>query len=225
MTSIIVTACDTTRVQRQITSTCLGNINKFTDREDYELILVDQGNLFDLDDRHNLIDINKWLKMKPVGQSRAMNLGAKEAKGYYLCFIHNDVFVNEGWLSILKRVFEKAKAPVTPMQGRIPREYIKRAWLEEITASNDDAGLWFMDKEMFYQTGGWDERFKLVYQDAAFRLRFPARYICTNQCHITHIGAVTMYADDDKEREAYSEEGPIYNDLRDNGTGKKTNYL
>ena len=225
LTSIIVTASDITRVQRQITSACLGNINKFTDREDYELILVDQSMSGDLDDRHNVIDIDHWLKMEPVGQSRAMNLGYKASKGHYLCFIHNDVFVNEGWLPILKGIFEKMKAPVTPMQGRIPREAIKLASSEDSNSANDDAGLWFMTREMFEKTGGWDERFKLAYQDAVFRLRFPVRYVCTNQCVITHIGAVTMYADEKREEESYTEEGPLYNDLINNGTGKAINYL
>jgi hypothetical protein len=41
-TSIILVALDTTLRDRQMTGSCIGAIEMYTDREDYELILVDQ---------------------------------------------------------------------------------------------------------------------------------------------------------------------------------------
>ena len=58
-------ACDENFFMRQITSTSLGNISKYTDREDYEMILVDNNNQgrgqSTLNDRNNIILIDKYI--------------------------------------------------------------------------------------------------------------------------------------------------------------------
>lgn len=217
-TSIIVVAYDINRLQRQITSACLGNIEKFTDRNEYELILVDQKPVSELDTRHNYFKIDKHIVLdKHIGMSAAMNLGAKKSKGKYFCFMHNDVLVWEGWLSILRSFLEKdPNGIIMPHQGRTSREEMKKFYKEENPRGNDDAGLVMMSKEIFKQTGGWDERFKAIYQDAAFRLRFsPIKYWCTGKVVITHIGCGTVYAlSEEEEKRAYDEETPIYNKIR-----------
>lgn len=228
-TSIVVVAWDTNRIQRQITSACLGNIAKFTNRDEYELILVDQCNKQErLDNKHNLIDIDTPIPLdENIGSSAAMNLGYKHSNPEYpyICFMHNDVFVPDNWLTILRELVDRSGTAVMPTQGRMDRKFVKKAQTEESFQANDDAGLVIMTKEFFKQTGGWDERFKTIYMDAPFRQRFPKKYICTNQCIITHIGAVGYYHDAQFETESYAREAPIYNDLIKNNTGKDTNYL
>lgn len=226
MTSIIVVAWDTNRIQRQITSTCLGNISKFTD--DYELIFIDQQNKREsLDDRHNLIKIDKYIGLEEnIGYSAACNLGFKESNPdyKYVCFVHCDVLVPDNWLSKLIESAEKNKQPVMPAQGRLSRETIKESYTQELLG-NDDAGVILMTKEQFKETGGWDERFKTIYMDAAFRIRLPKKHYCTNQVIITHIGAVGYYHDTQFESEAYNREAQVYNDLIKFGIGKEKNYL
>lgn len=226
-TSIIMTALNSSGIQVNITSAALGNISKYTDREDYELILVDQkakesNNILDLNHRHNHIDIDKHLKIDDIGMSAAMNLGYKNSNPDYpyICFIHNDVFVWEGWLSTLRNFLEKDNNMILmPIQGPFARENVKQTYLEVEPRGNDDAGMVMMSKETFKKTGGWDERFRSVYQDGAFRLRFPRGYFPTGKVIITHIGSINMYTP-----EQDGEEAVIWEKLRA-GEGKGINYL
>lgn len=219
-------AYDTVRLQRWITSACLGNIARYTDREDYELIFVDQGNGGELNTRFNYIDIDKHIKVpENIGCSAAMNMGAKQATGDYICFIHNDVLVWEGWLDTLRGFIEKGTSSIImPHQGASSRKDVKRFYKEECPSGNDDAGLILMTKEAFQKTGGWDERFKTIYMSAAFRMRFPEQYYCTAKCLITHICCGTLWAwTPEKENAAYDAEAKIFNNLREEKT--KQNYL
>jgi glycosyltransferase involved in cell wall biosynthesis len=226
--SIIVVAWDTNRIQRQITSTCLGNISKFTDKEDYELIFIDQQCDKNLDERHNVINIDKHIILKEnIGCSAAMNRGYKESSPEckYICFMHNDVFVPNNWLPTLMELVKRDDCIVMPTQGRLSREYVKEE--EEDLKAWDDAGLIIMSKDNFIKSGGWDERFKTIYQDAIFRYRLPKKYVATNKVIITHIGAVGYYHDEQFENEAYDREGEIYNKTRDELINKipQKNYL
>lgn len=225
-TSIIVVAYDTLRIQRQITSACIGNIAKYTNRDEYELIFIDQGDMRDLDDRHQHIDIDKWIRIPHIGLSASMNKGYKESNSEYpyIVFMHNDVFVWEGWLGTLRSFVDKGRI-VMPCQGIMSREKVKQYYKEESPYGYDDAGMVMMSKEDFRKTGGWDERFKAIYQEVPFRSRFKKPFFCTGKCIITHIGCGTVYADDERENKDYAIEGQLSNDLRSYGTGKDINYL
>ncbi len=227
-TSIVMTAYNNEHLlQANISSAALGNISKYTDRDDYELIFVDQKALEqnrtpDLNSKHHCITIDNHLRIDHIGMSAAMNYGYKQSSPEcpYVCFMHNDVFIWEGWLPIMRKFLEDdPKAIVMPAQGSYSRDNVKTMQSEESPKGNDDAGMVMMTKETFKKTGGWDERFKGVYQDAAFRLRFPVSLTCTGKIIITHICSINMYT-----REQMGEEGNIWEKLL-NGEGKNKNYL
>lgn len=222
-TSIIVVAYDTTRLQRLITSACLASIQKYTNRDEYELIFIDQGIIKDLDKKHHIIDIDKHIKIAHIGCSAAMNLGYKNSNPNYglIAFIHNDVFVYEGWLQQLRDSLTDHNHRIAmPHQGKTAREHV----LNPIQG-NDDAGLILMSKETFLETGGWDERIKMIYPEYAFRLRFPCKYHVVPRCIITHIGSVVACIDDQMEKDAYQKESELVNVLRDDEVMLKKNYL
>lgn len=184
--------------------------------------------LQDLNERYNAFRLDKHIRFEEnIGMSACMNRGyeASNQEYLYIVFMHNDVFVHEGWLSILKSYMTRKDAVVMPAQGRLDRDFVKKSYIKENTSSNDDAGMIIMTKETFEKTGGWDERFKQIYQDLAFRLRFPEKYICTNKCIITHLGGGTMYASKQSEKEGYCIEAPFINSLCGNEEGLKKNYL
>mgnify|MGYP001558132177 CR=1 FL=1 len=206
-TSIIMAACDENFFMRQITSTSLGNISKYTDREDYEMILVDNNNQgrgqSTLNDRNNIILIDKYIEVEgDIGVSASLNLGFKnsDTTTKYLCFIHNDVFVWEGWLTKLRLLLEGGYDWVRPSQGRITREQVKAA-LEGKNQETlwEDAGLTLVTRELFEKIGGYDERFKSTYHEAAFRKKMSKvnnQGLSTDQVIITHIGGVTIVGTD-----------------------------
>src|SRR3990167_11286650 len=99
--SIIFCLFDFSRTLRHMTMASLANIRRFTDDEDYELILVDNVPVFPIRDDYfvlRLEDMKIKTNKKDHGYYKSLNEGAKLAKGKYLCFIQPDVFVHEGWL-------------------------------------------------------------------------------------------------------------------------------
>lgn len=194
---------DRTPVHRNITSAALGNINMYTDKEDYELILIENEPLGDLNRKYQLFTLDHHIiKDKDIGISASRNLGAKIAdkESEYFCFIDNDVFVWEGWLQKLRSYIESGEwDAMWPHQCSTTREFVKRSYKEE-ERGNDDAGLILITREAFEKTGGWDKRFFSVYHEAAFRKKMSEAEIrvgCTNQVIITHLnGATTFYLED-----------------------------
>lgn len=208
-TSIIVCAYDITPspALRNITRACLGNIAKYTDRDTYELILADQVPSSDIHAGYHCADIDKHIILGDIGSSAAYNRAAERANPdyKYICFMHNDVFVWEGWLPTLLSYLDRFKE-VLPHQGPTTRKQMKEFESQENPMGNNDAGLIVMTKETFKETGGWDERFGAVYQDLAFRRRLPPESWTTAKCVITHIGAVTIFADEARRIKKYNEE-------------------
>ncbi|MBI3309679.1 MAG: glycosyltransferase [Candidatus Melainabacteria bacterium] len=215
-TAIIMVACDEGKILRSITETSLGNIEKYTKKEEYELILVDNNSQNWNDSivsRYNIYDINTYIPLhEDIGVSASRNLGAEKSDkdSKYFCFIDNDVFVWEGWLTKLRSYLEKGWDFVMPAQGPISREYVERAMSGIEEKLWDDAGLVLIKREAFEKMGGYDKEFKSIFHELAFRNkmgRFSLQGGYTNQVIITHIcGATTVGT------------GKIYTSLRDEET-------
>lgn len=200
---------DRTPVHRNITSAALGNIQMYTDKEDYEMILVENKPLGELNRKYQLFFLDHHIiKDRDIGVSASRNLGTKiaDSKSEYFCFIDNDVFVWEGWLLGLRAYLESGLwDAVWPHQCQTTREFVKESYKPNSDDSgNDDAGLILITREAFEKTGGWDERFFSVYHDAAFRRRMSKAEIkikCTNRVIITHLnGATTFNLEDFEEK-------------------------
>lgn len=209
-TSIVMCAYDNFKWQRHITLCALNAVRRFTDRGMYELILVDTGNA----ERANYHGgpYNRWDIIKPdkhfvvgdIGYSAAMNLGVKESSpgNDVLVFMHNDVFVQGGWLPVMQD-YLKGYDYIYPDQIARTRENIEEIYKANIErreiAGYDEAGLIMMKRSTFEEIGGWDEEFKSVYQDLALHHRMTAKgktKYCTTRTFISHIGSVG-YAHDD----------------------------
>jgi len=215
-TSIIVVACDFQSTQRRVTKACLGCISKWTDREDYELILVDQKPCMEIESRYHKIDIDKHLIVDDIGGAQAFNLGAKESNPEYkyICFLHNDVMVIDNWLPMMLEPLSRGFTQTMPIQGMLTREEVKLLQQQEDPGGYDDAGMICMTKEEFAKTGGWDERFPNLHQDLAFRKRFKGSTKVVGKCLITHISAITMFADDKRRERCSTEEGEAEKKIR-----------
>src|SRR3990167_6252887 len=175
-TSIIFTSYDLTQTLRQITMKSLENIFKYTD-EGYELIWMDTipkekfGQVYlnpyyvdqwQFDKRE---DRRKIELTEDPGQYAVYNLGAKEAKGEYLCFFQNDVFVPEGWLKDLEWYLDNMPEvhAVFPDQGLNFRETVKKSYElkhEDALMGTRDAGILFIRRSIFDVIGGWNENIK-----------------------------------------------------------------
>ncbi|MBT3638317.1 MAG: glycosyltransferase family 2 protein [Opitutae bacterium] len=94
----------TKRCLTQLEETLVGVI-------DYEVLIIDDASkdgtvefLKGLGERYRV-----FFNDQNQGFAKNNNLGAREARGEYLCFLNNDVFVQGDWLTPMLRVFDEKK--------------------------------------------------------------------------------------------------------------------
>lgn len=110
--------------QLEYTKCCLAQLEEtLSGKLDYEVLIIDDASkdgtvdfLKDLGEPYRV-----FFNEKNQGFAKNNNLGAKEARGEYLCFLNNDVFVQGDWLSPMLRVFEEKKK--VGIVGNVQRLY------------------------------------------------------------------------------------------------------
>lgn len=234
LTSIIFTAYDMTNTMRLITQAALQNIIKYTNEEEYELIFIDtipigaesllfnryySDEIFKLNLRPDRKWIKRYVKDEPdPGQYACYNIGAKEATGDYLCFFQNDVFVNEGWLKVLRYYLENDLADVVfPDQQAKERAFVKASYKFKMDSLKSgqgarDAGILMLTKEAFAKLGGWNENIKVHYgeRDIYERIgKLGLRERLTNKTMITHLEHAAGWTRVDKEKEKYDQDSTV----------------
>ena len=102
LVSIVIPTLD----KSKILGHCLEHIFKNTSqaKTPFEVIVVDDGSKEDFKDLKEKYDVRFVRSDENKGFPCSVNLGAKEAKGDFLCILNNDCFVTEGWLESLLRV-------------------------------------------------------------------------------------------------------------------------
>ena len=227
--SIIMCCYDFTRTLRHMTMASVSNLRRFTDDEDYELIIIDNEPKFPLRDDYKVLHLEREkviVNEKDKGYYNSLIQGAKLAKGKYLCFIQPDVFVHEGWLKNMMYYLDNGLAEcVFPDQFPQTRDYIKNSYeisFEEARKwGGREAGCLLITREAYDRSGGWDGRLWNEFGEAAFYKRIGEAGIvwtATNKSLITHITAGTRYTmwDEDPERhiQEMSNDGNMWGKIR-----------
>ena len=195
--SIILTCYNQIPFQAHLTMACIANITRYTDPQEYELILVSGEEKFPVHDDYHVLKIDQYIKTD-LGYTASMNLGAKKSSGEILVFIQNDVFVWEGWLwSMRNYIEEKVSDCVIPDQVPIPRAFVEEArqmtYQEAMKYGSRDAGCLMITREAFNKMGGWNENLSLLAEKDFYERmgRFGIRQVDTCKVMITHIMAAT----------------------------------
>jgi GT2 family glycosyltransferase len=212
LTSIIMTCKIRNKTECHMTMTAIDCISKYTNPEDYELIVVDPEPSEPIRNDHGVLPNFLHLKPSPdPDYASCMNLGASHAVGDYLVFIQNDVFVHEGWLQGLRKYLESGIwSVVYPDQAPRTRDYIldsyKRDWFDaETLKGSRDAGLIMITKEAFDKVGGWSEGFSILAERDMYE-RLGAAGIMwtdTNKVQITHIMGASNWKQHMDDRDGY----------------------
>jgi glycosyltransferase involved in cell wall biosynthesis len=187
-----------------MTMAAIANITKFTEPKDYELIVVDcVPNLrFPLRDDYKVLKIDKKIEVGPldIGYYAAMNLGAKKARGEFLCFIENDIFVHEGWLDGLKRYLDGSFDVDMIMPSQLPttRNWVLQSYRvsekEALLEGKPEQGLMLLRNETFVDIGGWNGDFGFGWKSLYEKLgKNRVRIGSTSKVIVTHITGVTYY--------------------------------
>ena len=224
MTSIILTCYNQTRFQAHMSMACIANITRYTDPDQYELIVMDADSKYPIRDDYKVLKIDKLVPTKN-GYTASMNEGVKLATGDYLVFMQNDVFVWEDWLTDLRWYLENGKADcVIPDQVPRDREFVKSSYSMEMDEAmkfgSRDAGLLMIKKEAFNRTGGWNEKLSLL-AERDFYQRMGnnnVKQVDTCKVMITHIMAATnlyrLETDSEDYEEKMRKDAETLNDTR-----------
>jgi GT2 family glycosyltransferase len=210
--SIIYCMFNFSRTVTHMAMASLANVRKFTDDEDYELVIVENQSLINgepmmhrIRDEYDVLKLDtakRRINKKDAGYYKSLNQGAKMAEGKYLVFIQPDVFVHEGWLDALCYYLDNDIADVVwADQFPASRSYVKRSYEmgyeEAMKYGGREAGCLIITKEGFDKTGGWDDRLFNEYGEAAFYNRIDEaglRWTSTCKSRITHITAGVRYS-------------------------------
>lgn len=203
LTSVIVIGYHNTPLSAHMTMLCLANITKYTDTEDYELILIEDVPKFPVRDDYHVLKIDNHIILDEyTNYSKKINLAVQQAKGEYLAIVQNDVFVWEGWLKNLRYYLENGLAEaVIPSQFPCSRQNILESYkmtLEEgLDRGARDACMIMITKSAFEQTGGFNEDLR-IFQEADFYERMHSNrinQITTNKVQVSHMTLGTHYQD------------------------------
>ncbi len=188
--------------QLEHTRRCLDQLSEtLAGKVDYEVIVIDDASrdgtvefLKGLGEPYRII-----LNEENRGFARNNNLGAREARGEYLCLLNNDVFVRGDWLSPMLDVFrEREKVGLVGNVQRLsnslrydhmgvvfsprglPRHYgqgfLHRPFQGETRRwSAVTAACCVMEAAVFEQVGGFDEIFLNGCEDIDLCLRLASR--------------------------------------------------
>ncbi|MGA2368417.1 MAG: FkbM family methyltransferase [Dehalococcoidia bacterium] len=92
----------------KITIECLASIKQDEGNADYEVIIVDDGSSYEMEQILSMVKNLKYIKNTTnCGFIESCNKGAQNARGKYVVFLNNDVQVKEGWLKSLVDVIKQ----------------------------------------------------------------------------------------------------------------------
>ncbi len=201
LTSIIMTSYNQSLWLSQMTMASIANITRYTEPEEYEFILMSDNEKFLVRDDHKTLKIDRYEKTQGFGYTKSMNEGAKLAKGEYLVFMQNDVFVYESWLEGLRYYLEHDMAEcVFPDQMPRTREFVKEvknmSYKDAMKFGSRDAGLFIITREAFERIQGWDEELSLLAERDFYERLGKASVKCIDTCKvmISHIMAATNFS-------------------------------
>ena len=207
-TSIILKSFNPNLFHSQMTMACLGAIRQFTDRKDYELIVIDNAPKSPIRDEYKVLrlDEEKYVRNEEDrGVGASYNQGAALAEGKYLVFIQSDLFVTEGWLPNLIWYLKNGWDVAYPHQIPHTREDIKFLYkcpFDKVPWGYRDAGVLAITREGFDKTGGWHEKLKILQETDFYHKIDKAglRWTCQTKSIINHICAGTNFSAKPREQ-------------------------
>ncbi len=224
----------------EYTKKCIRSIQKQT-KYPHEIIIVDNGSkdgtrkyLRELE--KNFKNIHIKLNKKNKGFSGGNNIGAKLAKGKYVCFLNNDVLVSDGWLESMVNALEADEkiGMVGPLTNSISglqmvtnisykdeagfykyAAVVRAQYAGKITPRRRIAGFAFiMRKKIYTQLGGFDESFGIGnYEDddLCLRVRQKGYAIMVDEgTFIHHFGSQTFKANGIDIGQSLDEKGKVF---------------
>ncbi len=150
----------------------------------YEIIVTDDSKS---EKSKELVDQDfpdvKWGKGKQNGPGGNRNAGANHAMGDWIIFIDDDCIADRGYIKAYTEAIRQNPDTVL-FEGRIYPDRPRKTWAECCPENSSGNMFWTsnlcVQKKVFDKIGGFDERFRVAYEDIDFAYRIKALGFKTN---------------------------------------------
>jgi GT2 family glycosyltransferase len=160
---------------------CINSLSKDIQRgsPSYEIIVTDDSKS---DKSRRMVEKEfpdvSWGKGKQNGPAGNRNAGVDRAKGEWIVFLDDDCIAQEGYLNAYAKEI-RANPDVLVFEGRIFADRPRKTWAEGCPENEHGGMLWTsnlcVNRKLYMQVGGLDERFQIAYEDVDFALRLKQK--------------------------------------------------
>ena len=123
-----------------------------------------------------------WGKGKQNGPAGNRNAGVKRAQGQWIVFLDDDCIAQEDYLNAYATAI-RTNPGTQVFEGRIFADRPRITWAEGCPENSNGGMLWTSNlcikRNLFFEIGKFDERFKVAYEDVEFAYRLKQRKIKT----------------------------------------------
>ena len=153
------------------------------DAPSYEIVVSDDSNT---ESSRILIEREfphvHWGEGKKIGPAGNRNAGVNRAKGEWIVFLDDDCIAQKGYLeAYFSAITENPNLLV--FEGRIFADRPRKTWAEGCPENENGGMLWTsnlcVNRNLYNEMGGLDERFKVAYEDVDFATRLRKQEIKT----------------------------------------------
>ena len=162
---------------------CINSLSKDIQRgsPSYEIIVTDDSKS---DKSRRMVEKEfpdvSWGKGKQNGPAGNRNAGVDRAKGEWIVFLDDDCIAQEGYLNGYAKAI-RANPDTQVFEGRIFADRPRKTWAEGCPENEHGGMLWTsnlcVNRKLFMEMGGLDERFQIAYEDVDFAYRLKQKEI------------------------------------------------
>jgi GT2 family glycosyltransferase len=174
---------------------CLHSLKEefHADSPNYEFIVTDDSKS---DESRTMVEREfpnvLWGKGKHNGPAGNRNAGVSRATGEWIVFIDDDCIADQRYISTYYNAIMQ-NPEIVLFEGRIYPDRPRKTWAECCPENSNGGMFWTSNlcvrKSTFLEIGGFDERFRVAYEDIDFAYRikskgFKSRFIKNaSVCH------------------------------------------
>ena len=119
-----------------------------------------------------------WGKGKQIGPAGNRNAGVSRATGEWIVFIDDDCIADQRYISAYCNAILQNPETVL-FEGKIYPDRPRRTWAECCPENSNGGMFWTSNlcvkKSTFLEIGGFDERFRVAYEDIDFAYRIKSK--------------------------------------------------